>query len=59
MKTIGYAARAAADCITSEPTYGGYWHYRRHEGHDAEVSDPGFHDRLVAELSKLTEALLS
>jgi NAD(P)-dependent dehydrogenase (short-subunit alcohol dehydrogenase family) len=38
---------------------GGYWHHRQRLSPAAEVSDPGFQDRLIAKLSKLTGVLLS
>jgi NAD(P)-dependent dehydrogenase (short-subunit alcohol dehydrogenase family) len=38
---------------------GGYWHHRQRQSPAAEVSDPGFQDRLIAKLSKLTGVLLS
>ena len=38
---------------------GGYWHHRQRQSPAAAASDPGFQDRLIDKLSKLTGVFLS
>jgi hypothetical protein len=57
---IGYLTQTwlAVSDDTPARNSAGYWHHRQRQTPAAEVSDPGFQDRLVAKLAELTDVSL-